>query len=89
MTKERLQLELLKIWEQERKTVLFVTHDLEEALVLGSRVVVMSRKPNTIQTIIDVPFDRPRDLMLKTSADFQQLRRRLWELLHQHETAPA
>lgn len=89
MTKERLQLELLKIWEQERKTVLFVTHDLEEALVLGSRVVVMSRRPNTIQTIIEVPFDRPRDLMLKTSVEFQQLRRRLWELLHRDEVALA
>jgi NitT/TauT family transport system ATP-binding protein len=82
MTKERLQLELLQIWERERKTVLFVTHDLEEALVLGTRVVVMSRAPNTIQTILDVPFGRPRDLLLKTSPDFQVLRRKLWELLH-------
>ncbi len=82
MTKEHLQLELLNIWEHERKTVLFVTHDLEEALVLGTRVVVMSRSPNTIQTVIDVPFGRPRDLMLKTSAEFQELRRELWDLLH-------
>jgi NitT/TauT family transport system ATP-binding protein len=82
MTKERLQIELLKIWERERKTVLFVTHDLEEALVLGTRIVVMSREPNTIQTIFDVPFKRPRDVMLKTSSEFQALRRELWELLH-------
>lgn len=87
MTKERLQLELLKIWEHERKTVLFVTHDLEEALVLSTRIVVMSRAPNTIQTIIDVPFGRPRELMLKTSAEFQEMRRELWQLLHQHDPA--
>jgi len=82
MTKERLQLELMRIWDSERKTVLFVTHDLEEALVLGSRIVVMGLSPNTIQTIIEVPFSRPRDLLLKTSTEFQQYRRQLWDLLH-------
>jgi len=82
MTKERLQLELLHIWDSERKTVLFVTHDLEEALVLGSKIIVMSRSPNSIQTIVEVPFPRPRDLLLKTSAEFQQMRRYLWDLLH-------
>ena len=82
MTKERLQLELLRIWDSERKTVLFVTHDLEEALVLGSRIIVMSHFPNSIQTIIDVPFPHPRDLLLKTSREFQQYRRQLWDLLH-------
>jgi NitT/TauT family transport system ATP-binding protein len=82
MTKEKLQIELLRIWDTERKTVLFVTHDLEEALVLSSRIVVMSLSPNKIQEIIDVPFPRPRDLILKTSKEFQDLRRRLWELLH-------
>lgn len=81
MTKEKLQIELLRIWNSERKTVLFVTHDLEEALVLGRRIVVMSRTPNTIQTILDVPFPYPRDLMLKTSSEFQAMRRKLWELL--------
>lgn len=81
MTKERLQLELLHIWDSERKTVLFVTHDLEEALVLGSRIVVMSRAPNRIQKIIDVPFQRPRELLLKTSTKFQEMRRELWDLL--------
>jgi len=82
MTKERLQIELLHIWEKERKTVLFVTHDLEEALILSKRIVVMSRAPNTIQTIIDVPFGHPRDMLLKTTPEFQELRRQLWALLH-------
>jgi NitT/TauT family transport system ATP-binding protein len=87
MTKERLQIELLAIWERERNTVLFVTHDLEEALVLSSRIVVMSRAPNTIQSIIDVPFPHPRDLLLKTSKEFQEYRRRLWDLFHMEEAA--
>ncbi len=82
MTKEKLQLELLQIWENERKTILFVTHDLEEALMLGTRVVVMSRQPNTIQTIVEIPFEHPRSLILKTSTEFQEYRRKLWELLH-------
>ncbi len=81
MTKEKLQIELLRLWDTERKTVLFVTHDLEEALVLSSRIVVMGRAPNKIQQIIDVPFSRPRDLILKTSKEFQDLRRHLWDLL--------
>lgn len=81
LTKERLQIELLRMWDTERKTVLFVTHDLEEALVLSSRIIVMSRAPNAIQEIIEVPFPRPRGLMLKTSQEFQDLRRRLWDLL--------
>lgn len=82
MTKEKLQIELLRIWNTERKTVAFVTHDLEEALVLGTRIVVMGRAPNTIQTILDVPFKYPRDLILKTSLEFQQMRRQLWDLLN-------
>jgi len=81
MTKEKLQLELLRLWDTEQKTVLFVTHDLEEALVLSSRIIVMGRAPNKIVEIIDVPFSRPRDLILKTSKEFQNLRLHLWDLL--------
>jgi NitT/TauT family transport system ATP-binding protein len=86
MTKERLQIELLRLWEKERKTILFVTHDLEEALVLSKRIVVMSRAPNTVQTIVDVPFDHPRDMLLKTTPEFQELRRQLWALLHHSDS---
>lgn len=81
MTKEKLQIELLRIWNTERKTVAFVTHDLEEALVLGTRIVIMGRAPNNIQTILDVPFKHPRDLLLKTKPEFQQMRLQLWNLL--------
>lgn len=81
MTKEKLQIELLRIWDTERKTVAFVTHDLEEALVLGSRIVVMGYAPNKIIKILEVPFERPRGLLLKTSSEFQNMRRQLWDLL--------
>ena len=85
LTKEKLQYELLRLLERERKTVMFVTHDLEEALFLGSRIVVMSRAPNTIQTVLDVPFPHPRDLTLKVKPEFQELRLHLWDLLQVEE----
>ena len=78
MTKEHLQDELLRLWEAERKTVLFVTHDLEEALYLGTRIVVMSRDPNAIRTQKTVDLPRPREPLLRTEPRFQELRRELW-----------
>ena len=60
MTKQRLQDELLELWERDRRTILFVTHDLEEAIYLGSRVVVMGREPNTVRSVMTVDLPRPR-----------------------------
>lgn len=74
MTKERLQKEFLDIWSVARLTVVFVTHDLEEALYLSDRVVVMIAPLGRIQRIVPVPFGRPRPLRIKTSPDFQALR---------------
>lgn len=54
--------ELLRIWEAERKTIIFVTHDIEEAVQLADRVVVMSARPATIQTIVDIDIEHPRDI---------------------------
>src|SRR6516162_11540636 len=62
ITRMLMRSELLRIWEAERKTILFVTHDIEEAVQLADRVVVMSARPATIQTIIPVDLSRPRDL---------------------------
>src|SRR5262249_46728790 len=73
-TKENLQIELIKLWDQEKKTALFVTHDIEEAIFLADRVLVMGRNPGRIVEEIAVPFDRPRALELKISAQFQELR---------------
>lgn len=76
-----LQDELLAIWQSDRRTVLFITHSLDEALVLGDRVVVMSARPGRILESVDVPFPRPRDPAVRESADFGALRARLWDLL--------
>ena len=63
--------ELLRIWEAERKTIIFVTHDIEEAVQLADRVVVMSARPATIQTIVDIDIEHPRDI---SSARYLELR---------------
>jgi len=83
LTKERLQVEFLNLWSTARMTVLFVTHDLEEALFLADRVVVMSSRPGRIRRIVSVPFPRPRSAELKTEPAFQELRR---ELTHELES---
>ncbi|MGE8944384.1 ABC transporter ATP-binding protein [Leptospira interrogans] len=80
-TREILQDELLRIWQQDSKTVVFVTHGIEEALYLSDRIVVFSQRPARILRIVDVPFGRPRDEAIKSSPEFQQLRREIWEIL--------
>ena len=77
LTKEHLQVEFLKLWSAARMTVLFVTHDLEEALFLADRVVVMSKRGGRIRHTVTVPFARPRAIELKTQPAFQDLRRDL------------
>lgn len=60
-TREEMQRELIRLWEHEQRTVIFVTHSLEEAIVLGDRIIVMSARPGEIQGELMVPLDRPRD----------------------------
>ena len=72
MTKELMQEMLLDIWEQEDRTVLFITHDLEEAIFLADRVVVMTARPGEIKDVIDVDLDRPRDASMFTSEAFNE-----------------
>lgn len=73
-TKESLQVKLTEIWEKRRKTLLFVTHDLEEALFLGDRIVLMKNDPNAPLMMYDVPFRRPRKIELKADPNFQEMR---------------
>jgi NitT/TauT family transport system ATP-binding protein len=80
-TRETMQDELLRIWEAERKTVVFVTHDLEEALYLSDRVVVMSRRPGRIIANETTKFRRPRPADIRVTDEFVAARRRLWTLL--------
>jgi NitT/TauT family transport system ATP-binding protein len=80
-TRDLLQEELLRIWERDRKTVIFVTHSIEEALFLGDRIAVMSARPGRIETIIDVPFARPRTEAMRDEPEFRSLRRDIWQRL--------
>jgi NitT/TauT family transport system ATP-binding protein len=80
-TRDLLQDELLRIWSAERKTVLFVTHSIEEALYLADRIVVITPRPARIDKIIDVPFTRPRNESVKTDSEFVDLRQKIWQTL--------
>jgi NitT/TauT family transport system ATP-binding protein len=82
-----LQAELVRIWEQTRKTVVYITHSIEEALLLGDRTVVMTAQPGRIKRIIDVPFPHPRDLItLSATAEFGQLKLDIWRVLEDEVT---
>ncbi len=77
-----LQQEVERLWEDNKISVLFITHSLDEAILLGDRVAVMSAAPGRIKEIIDIPFERPRNILtLKSTPEFGQLYGRLWSLL--------
>ena len=78
-TRELMQELLLGIWEAEKKTVLFVTHDIDEAIFMASRVVVMSARPGRIKLDREVPLAHPRHYSIKTSAAFSELKAELTE----------
>lgn len=78
-TRELMQELLLGIWEGERKTVLFVTHDIDEAIFMANRVVVMSARPGRIKCDLPVPLEHPRHYAVKTTAPFVELKARLTE----------
>ncbi|WJR76577.1 ABC transporter ATP-binding protein [Bradyrhizobium sp. NP1] len=87
--KALLQEELLRIWSETRKTVVFITHSIDEALVLGDRVLVMSRRPGTLRAEFKVEFPRPRRVYdLKADPAFGQMSRRIWTLLREEVSAP-
>jgi ABC-type nitrate/sulfonate/bicarbonate transport system ATPase subunit len=78
-TRSLMQELLLSIWESERKTVLFVTHDIEEAIFMANRVVVMTARPGRIKAEVAVPLVHPRLYTIKTSPEFSALKARLTE----------
>jgi NitT/TauT family transport system ATP-binding protein len=78
-TRGLMQELLLGIWERERKTVLFVTHDIEEAIFLGSRVVVMTARPGRFKADVTIELPHPRHYTIKTSPEFSGLKARLTE----------
>ncbi len=78
LTRLKMRADLMRIWQEERKTILFVTHDIEEAVQLGDRVVVMSRRPATVQTVLDIDLPRPRDF---DSPGYLRLRDSIFEAM--------
>jgi NitT/TauT family transport system ATP-binding protein len=80
-TREIMQRELLKIWNQRKKTVLFITHQIDEAIYLADRVLVFSFRPGRLTADIRIPFARPRELALKRSPEFLQYVDDVWKLI--------
>jgi NitT/TauT family transport system ATP-binding protein len=80
-TREIMQTELLRIWNEGQKTVLFITHQIDEAVYLSDRVVVFSRRPGRINEIIDIDLPRPRALAVKRAPEFVAYADRIWRLI--------
>jgi len=82
-TREFMQAELLKIWSKAKKTVVFITHQINEAIYLADRVVVMSARPGRVKDVFAVPFERPRTLSLKRDPKFLELEDSVWKLIEE------
>ena len=82
-TREFMQAELLKIWSETRKTVLFITHQINEAVYLADRVCVMSARPGRVKGIVQIPFERPRALGLKRDTRFLEIEETIWQMVEE------
>jgi NitT/TauT family transport system ATP-binding protein len=81
LTRMYLQDEVSRLWKEGHRTGILVTHDIEEALLLADRILVMSARPGRISATIDVPFSHPRDESIRASPEFAQLKDEIWQLL--------
>lgn len=82
--KTLLQAELLRIWDETRKTVVFITHSVDEAVTLGDRIMVMSAQPGTAKAFVDVPFERPRDVLeLRHLQEYGDIVYDIWQQLRE------
>ncbi len=85
-TRETMQDELLRIWEKTGKTIVFVTHSIEEAVFLADRVVVLGTNPGSVKDVLDIDLPRPRhNSDIRSSAEFGWVRHKVWELLQNRE----
>lgn len=83
-TRVLLQVELVKIWEETRKTVVFITHSIDEAVVLADRILLTTAAPGRVKAVVSVPFPRPRQAYeIRTNPAYGQLTHHLWELLRE------
>jgi NitT/TauT family transport system ATP-binding protein len=80
-TRDIMQIELLRIWQEAQKTVLFVTHQIDEAVYLSDRIVVMTKRPGRTKKIFDVGLPRPRDYEMRVSREFNELKLEIWNAL--------
>jgi NitT/TauT family transport system ATP-binding protein len=80
-TRGLLHEELLRIWERTHKTIVFVTHSIDEAVLLSDRVAVMTPSPGTIRKIVDIDLPRPRTGALVGTEEFRKARSKVWQLL--------
>lgn len=81
-TRTQLQDELLKTWESEKKTCFFITHDVEEAIILGQKVVIMSARPGRIKEIVDINIPYPRTQETKLSKEFLDAKNYIWSQVY-------
>jgi NitT/TauT family transport system ATP-binding protein len=80
-TREIMQAELLSIWRQSRKTILLITHQIDEAVFLSDRVIVFSARPGSVREEVKIDLPRPRSLELKRTPEFVGLVDRIWKLI--------
>ncbi|MYT74665.1 MULTISPECIES: ABC transporter ATP-binding protein [unclassified Streptomyces] len=88
LTRVQLQDQLLRTWSQEKRTVLFITHDVDEAVYLASRVVVMAARPGRVHRIIDVDLPYPRTEEIRLSPEFRRFRNEVWTSVYHQEAPP-
>ena len=82
-TRTQLQSELLETWEKEQKTCFFITHDVEEAIILAQKVIIMSARPGRIKDIVDIDIPYPRNQETKMSQRFLELKNEIWGQVYQ------
>ncbi|MFF2550478.1 ABC transporter ATP-binding protein [Nocardia sp. NPDC058058] len=80
-TRESLQDELLRIWKATGKTILFITHGIDEAVYLGQRVAVLTSRPGRVKAVVDIELDRDGDADIRSSESFREVRHHIWSLL--------
>jgi NitT/TauT family transport system ATP-binding protein len=86
-TREIMQAELLRIWRSNKKTVLFVTHQIDEAVFLADRVIVMTSRPGQVKAVLEVDIPRPRDLSIKRTPRFLELVDEIWKMIEEEVKA--
>jgi NitT/TauT family transport system ATP-binding protein len=85
-TRDLMQIELLRIWNEARKTVLFVTHQIDEAIYLSDRVMVMTKRPGHAKKIFPIDLPRPRDYEMRVTPEFNDLKLEIWHALRDEIT---